>query len=61
MYVACSITVGGQATDYCMSCNAVVDTGSSLLLGPADTITKLNKQLGAREIPIIHKVIDKPE
>ena len=55
MYVH-SITVGGKKTTYCDECNGIADTGTSLLAGPADKVTELNKQLGAFEIPIIHEV-----
>jgi hypothetical protein len=42
----CSITIGG--TSICSSgCNAIADTGTTLILGPTSLINSLNAALGA--------------
>ena len=43
-----SITV--LNVDYCKKCNAIVDTGTSLLAGPTVLVNELNKAIGAVEI-----------
>jgi len=45
--------VNGVNQNFCSGsgCKVIADTGTSLILGPADPVRKLNTQLGAIEIP----------
>jgi len=48
MFKLGDILIGGQSQGYCAKgCHGIADTGTSLLAGPSDVVTKINQKLGA--------------
>ena len=50
-FVIDDMTIGGKTASVCSKCQGIADTGTSLIAGPKDAMTKINDMIGAKVGP----------